>query len=214
MKIATTLSASLLVMAVLTGSIATQAAVDEYSAMRHTKSGPNAAFLQLRQLQNISVSPWSIRSQSALLEMCNDGLISPLSTAVARETYRHAATQCGAYAMRVIRTNPTWGLAWFTAARAAWASGDNVAAHDALARSTHLAPNEGWLAQKRVLLALDLPHSDAIAAGLEHDLTVLLSDKTTRAWLAELVAVHPTAHLSITSNIDAIPRASRPSGGM
>ncbi|MEN8836558.1 MAG: hypothetical protein ABF243_04215 [Celeribacter marinus] len=227
MKIATTLNASLLVMAFLTGAIATQAAVDEYNTMRYTKSGPNAAFLRLRQHQKISVSPWAIRSQTALLEMCNDGLIAPLSSVVARDTYRHSAAQCGAYATHVTQTNPSWGLAWFTAARAAWALGDNVTARDAIARSIHLAPYEGWLAQKRVLLALDLPHSDAVAAGLEHDLTVLLSDKTTRAWLAELVAVHPTARLRITSIIDAIPRASRhtdtpkrttfpsdPSGGM
>ncbi|WP_417257902.1 hypothetical protein [Celeribacter sp.] len=195
--------------ALASGGLAAKVLWDEYRSFRQIETTGNDAFLKLHGDRDLSFSPWAIRTQTAVLEMCNEALIAPISSVVPTEDYAEIATRCRVIAQQISEKAPAWGLARFSEARAAAALGDTKSAQNALILSARAAANEGWIAQKRVLLALDLPTSPATGVILTHDLTLLVSTPTTRAWLAQVYTLRPAAQERIISVVETTSNATQ-----
>ena len=197
--------AGVTVIALATGGLAAKVLSDEYRSFRNIETDGNTAFLKLRHNADLSFAPWAILTQTAVLEMCNNALIAPISSVVAPDVYAGIATRCRDTAQEITRQVPAWGLSRFSEARAAAALGDIPAAQTALELSARLAPNEGWIAQKRVLLMLDLPETAALDTLFVRDLTLLLSTQTSRQWVAQLFVARPDHQDRIASAVETTP---------
>ncbi|WP_417250032.1 tetratricopeptide repeat protein [Celeribacter sp.] len=180
--------------------LATWAFAAERTAFASYRSNPDEAFAELRRRADHPVVALSALSRERAVEMCSEALIAPLSFAFPPDEKRAVAQRCEVIAARVVDASPAWGLAWFAQARAQFELGKVAEAVESLRRSARLAPNEGWIAQKRVLLGRDLlrtPSLDApdmlaeVTDDLHADLTLLFSQYATITWIAQLYAVAP-----------------------
>jgi|GEM_PF-4026311 hypothetical protein len=196
----------LFVVALLVAAFSGKVLVDEYRAFRNTHASGDDAFLRLRQDEHLSFSPWAIRTQMGVMEMCNEALIAPISSVVSVDVYRRIAGQCLGYASDITETVPVWGLGQFSIARASFSLGDIEKAHDALMLSARLSPREGWIARKRILLALD-PQWIVPPATLDQDLALVLMERSGQKWVAQIFTSVPESQEIILSVAETLPGA-------
>ena len=145
--------------------------------------------------------------QTRTLEMCNDAMTARSKIYFDPQSIEHAATLCQQSARQALARTPAWGLAHMTLARALAEAGDAAAAQDAMALSSVTAPREGWIAQKRILLALELGSdlTPQTRANLANDIAVVASGAATLQWLARLYAARQGNRDMIAALIDAQP---------
>ncbi|WP_460273035.1 hypothetical protein [Celeribacter sp. ULVN23_4] len=194
--------------AVLTGGISAKVVADEYASFRNLRASGDDAFLYLRQNESLTFSPWALRTQTQVLEMCNEALIAPMSAVVSQESYHRVAAQCLGYATEIAEQVPVWGLGQFSIARAAFASGDLDGARAALSLSAELSSYEGWIARKRVLLAFD-PRWEMAPETLGDDLVLLLHETEGQGWLARLFLSRPETREVILAVAETLPMAAQ-----
>lgn len=182
---------------------------DEYASFRQIETGGDAALLRLRGDEDLSFETWAVRTQESVLEMCNEALVAPLASVFERDNYTRIALQCLDYANEISATTPPWGLAQFSVARASFSAGDIDAAQDALAISAHVAPFEGWVGKKRVLLAISMPETEIVNEVLAQDIQMLLSEDRSQIWVAQLFVSSPDAQNRITSIAETLPPSTQ-----
>jgi hypothetical protein len=168
---------------------------------------------------------WSIHGNKALLYACDDALRGRLSDLLPPSELTPIADGCLALAQHVLAMSPTWSVAHLVEANAAFRLGDASGSSGAIAQSQITAPFAGWLAERRLGLALRLPRSeqDVLAASLASDIETLLyspggRDVVVRFYVAEetlrplIVATLEDAAGSIRRDFLARLRASQALG--
>lgn len=186
----------------------------ERAAFGALQSDADTAFARLRQNDGDLPVAVSLRNRSNTVEMCTEALIAPLADLFPAPDKEAVASRCETHIRTILEDAPAWGFGWFALGRAYEAQGDVERAAEALERAADLAPFEGWVIQKRVLLARDIlsaeggPSSavlDATRKRLHDDLALLFSNRAYLDWLAELYAVAPDIHDDITMVAEAQP---------
>ncbi len=137
----------------------------------------------------------SLSSDRAALLGCSRALAPPLATLRPEAERAGVIARCSRAADRILRRSPGHGLAYFVIAQAADLKGEDAARDVALERSARLAPQEGWLAERRFVLAL----SSGVHASPEgtrlitREIAVLLSTQSGAELLARHVLHRPAA---------------------
>ncbi|WP_420004401.1 hypothetical protein [Arenibacterium sp. LLYu02] len=175
--------------------------LSEASSFNQWKKEGNFALLSIDANGGLAPLPRSYVRQTAALEMCNEALIAPIKPFYEAASVRMTAEACRAQAQKALAGTPSWGLAHFSLARAEFESGNREASIAAYVVSGQTAPNEGWITQKRVLLALDIGIDDAVRPVFEQDIRLLLSEPRLAAWLAQV-------YLALPQHRDAIVTAA------
>jgi hypothetical protein len=178
---------------------------DEFVSFRQIETGGDAALLRFRRDETLSFDVWAVRTQEAVLEMCNEALIAPLASVIERGNYKQISLQCLDYANKISDRTPSWGLAQFSVARASFSAGDIDAAQDALAVSADVAPFEGWVGKKRVLLGLAMPETEVVNDVVAQDIYMLLSETRAQTWMAQLFVSSVDAQDRIISIAETLP---------
>lgn len=163
----------------------------EAASYNQWKKEGNFALLSIDANGGVAPLPRSYFRQTAALEMCNEALIAPIKPFYEADSVRMIAEACRAQAQQALAGTPSWGLAHFSLARAEYELGNREAAIAAYVTSSQTAANEGWITQKRVLLALEIGIDDAVRPVFEQDIRLLLSEHRLIEWLAQVYLVLP-----------------------
>lgn len=152
---------------------------------------------------------FSIRSIMFQLSRCGESQTSLRVVVYPSAIRRDLARDCLRLAQEVLDDSPTLAVAHFALAASLLQLGTDGAFQRALDRAWVTAPNEGWLAARRVDLALsartDL--SDENSAHLAADLALLLVDDDTRGFVAETYFRTPKVRETILQAVERQPPA-------
>ncbi len=148
-------------------------------------------------IDELPARPFSLRAYHAVLMRCDRAMAVPLSRLQPENRQLTTARACGGFAEAAIAAVPTHGFAHLIAARAAGVANDGAAQSKHLARSIEFAPFEGWLAERRFVLA-------ANTAGfgqqvLTPDAAVLLTTQSGAEMLSRYFFRRPGLRELITS---------------
>lgn len=122
--------------------------------------------------------PFSYTGRTGLLLRCADGLNVLTLQLLPRRDQDILAENCYDLAQRVLDTNSGFSLAYYTQAVAAQKMDDLVKLQNALVLAQSTAPREGWLADRRMRLALANYEHLSVAAryALHEDIVLLLEE--------------------------------------
>lgn len=130
----------------------------------------------------------SVFSNRTLMLDCDEAMTSTFARLQPATVRRSYAENCIVAADRILSRRPTDGLAHLVKANAYAHLQNRERMNEALGLSQALSPQEGWLANGRLRLALplyqDLP--DALKAAVAADVAVLAASRGSSAWLAQL----------------------------
>ncbi|MCY1708339.1 hypothetical protein [Pannonibacter sp. SL95] len=153
----------------------------------------------------------SVFSNRTLMLDCDEALTSTFGRLQPSAVRRSYAESCIAAADDVLARRPTDGLAYLVKANAYAFLENRDGMIDALRLSQALAPQEGWIADGRLRLALplymDLP--DALQKAIAADVAVLASSRRSAAWLARLYLRKEKGPDVLLQILDTLPDASK-----
>jgi len=200
-------AAGLVGLCVLITFFAARSGYREYQALAYTQTALGAPLHILDVTWRKNNLPASPASQTRMLKLCVQG---PLSLQVGLFPAHKAAqfaNHCLNLAMVVLQTSPTLSAAHTSAAIAYFALAKFDHAEAALAAARKTAPAEGWLAQRRASFQfMNFARQNAPAlTGLGQDVSVLLENASSRAWVAAWYANRPDLRGFLTSTIAQAP---------
>ncbi|PRY78058.1 hypothetical protein CLV80_10420 [Yoonia maritima] len=121
---------------------------------------------------------------------CDDLMSSVSGVLMGPEALSNIAHGCLERAQQVLRSTPTMSLAHLVKADAQYINGDNELAIAALQVSQQTAPAEGWLATRRIRLAIKLGPDD-LGASAVSDARLMVQDRVYRPYLARYFVATP-----------------------
>lgn len=122
------------------------------------------------------------------MAQCDDLLLSVYPRLVGEGSSRSVAAACLSRAQAVLDQAPTLSVAHLARAAALWRLGQTKAASQALGQSAVLAPAEGWLAARRLRLAMQMAETGQQA---ESDVVLIAQDATYHPLLVQLYIDRP-----------------------
>jgi hypothetical protein len=153
----------------------------------------------------------SVFSNRTLMLDCDEALTSTFGRLQPATVRRNYAESCVAAADEVLARRPTDGLAYLVKANAYAFLDNRDGMMEALRLSQSLAPQEGWIADGRLRLALplylDLP--EALQKAIASDVAVLASSRRSAAWLARLYLRKDKSPEVLLQLLDTLPDASK-----
>jgi hypothetical protein len=144
--------------------------------------------------------PHSLKAFHARLMVCDRAMSLPLARLQPERQQMIEARRCGDLAKDVLADVPTHGFAHLIAARAAGVFRDDVAQLDHLRLSVAFAPFEGWIAERRFVLAAN--SAGFGEATLRADAATLLTTQSGAEMLSRYFFRRPGLREMITSTVD------------
>lgn len=197
------------ILALVLGALASWQAAVEFRAIRQMAQSDAGLLETVRHFAPVL----SVRSQESQLRRCFDVQYSAANSRANPEDRTAFARACLARADDVLATSPTRAIAQLARASALAVLDQPEAARMALEAARSSAPNQGWQASRRMILALDLvrksgsgtPQSSMILAKAAADVGVLLSDASLARELAKTYRVFVLSRQWITMEVEALP---------
>jgi hypothetical protein len=179
-------------LAVMAGSLVIGRA--EFIAYQADAAPLDQQMLELRQ-GSPSTIPYAVSSQVRLMNRCYDGQTS-LAARLYPETGREAlARSCLSLAQKILAASPSMSVARLASAVSYLRLGDQAGFNGALILARRTAASEGWLASRRMDLAIGA--YDQLSAegreGFERDVSVLLNEWNTRSFVVDRYVRFPAA---------------------
>lgn len=149
-------------------------------------------------------APASYRGQRTVMEACQSVAESLALSLQPEEVGRAVAQGCRVWAEEILATSPASALPHLVVARALLEDGDAEAGRLALRRAQAAAPTSGWLAERRVELALaQLDALDDVAREvISADIALLASIPAGSAILASHFVANEPARDLIASGVE------------
>ena len=122
----------------------------------------------------------SLHATHSVLMSCDRAMSLPVAYLMANAERSNTADYCYATAQNIIAKMPTHGFAYFVAALAEHHREKFSSRKSLLEKSATFAPFEGWLSQRRYVLAMNPRKSELPPATnqIEHDIATLLTTQT------------------------------------
>lgn len=156
---------------------------------------------------------WSTRAHQHVMELCREVIFAPIGDEAMRAARPQVLDTCRERTARILDLSPVNGLAWAVRAATQQAAFRLEAAQSALERSHAAAPEEAWIAARRVHVAERmLPLlSPAQYALYQHDLGVIARDWRGRAYLARkyVASAEQAEHILRALETHNTPEAQR-----
>ncbi|PWG16875.1 hypothetical protein [Salibaculum griseiflavum] len=151
--------------------------------------------------------PASLSRQVDQMRFCVDAPQTVLFSIYPDATRQGFSEACLSQAQTILRSSPTVSIAWLAKGVSLAQLDQPGPARAALANSRLCGPREGWIAIRRLRLALtlDVGASDRGAPGLSNDIHLLASDPKLRRDLAELFVRSGTKQDLIISMMEEAP---------
>lgn len=182
----------------------------EYRAAMLGQRGPAAQVEQLVAATPFEVAlhpAFSLRGQRAQLEACDRALRGPFAALQTADRRARLAWRCADLAGAILARAPTLGLAHLVRAEAALVRADPAGFSQALTLAQRTAPAEGWLAQRRLDLALpvwaDLSAKAQGAVGA--DAALLIAAPRYRGAMAQRWHAEPQIRPVLVSAAKTLP---------
>ena len=184
--------------------------VPEYSEVIRPSGNPAGAYLIALQGPQDFASVGALRSQLGQLAWCDELQISGYDRLVGEVATQNVAESCLVLAETVLRSSPTHSTALLVRAGAMRLQGKPQNSLQDLKLAQVTAPNEGWLAARRLkltfaLVNVDQAEFDAVAL---QDVDVLAKDLRYRDILAELYVANPDRREWFISALEGQPDAA------
>ncbi|GEM_PF-2481472 len=146
-------------------------------------------------------------SKTRILKDCNLGLSSPIGRALPSDTYRQIALRCAELSELIIKTMPTYGLAWHMLAKTKLVLGDRLAFESAFLQSWIVSPHERWLAQERLMLVASngSENDDTIRPAIKSDIRALLQTNSGFLFVLDLYRRDVGFRDGVTEVLEAMP---------
>jgi len=141
--------------------------------------------------------PFSMSALQAILLSCDAAMSAPLAQFQTRQNLLKTAGACGEFASRVLGWMPSHGFAQFVAAQAANHSNEWAARDNFLQSSQYFTPFEGWLAQRRYTLAVNLAEPPGFTYTV--DAATLLTTQSGAELLAAFYVHRPASRPVLAS---------------
>ncbi len=169
----------------------------EFNSFLHSKT---PLIDDLRQLET-PVLPRSNLGVSRELLRCADGMGSISLLLLPQADQTQLIDQCFAMAQQVLNKNPSHSLAHLTLALASDKRSDFAGFEQALLRSYATAPYEGWLADRRMRLALKhhAKLSEAAQQVFALDVSTMLQETALRRVIVQVYVRNTAARPLLTS---------------
>lgn len=135
-----------------------------------------------------------------VLHWCHQQLSPPASLVKTSAGLSALARQCFAVSQKVLAPMPSHSHGLFVAAIAEHHLGNRQSSRDLFIKSVSLAPNEGWLAQRRVAFAFQ---SGGALLADQSDIGVLLTTQSGAELLTGYYVRHPETRTEITQLVSA-----------
>lgn len=148
---------------------------------------------------------WSIHAQRVQLARCDDLLHAMQLQLFSLSAQNGLAQACRGFAQTVLRARPGDGAAYLVLAAADQRLSGDVRAADYLERARIAAPNEGWLAARRVRFAAAAQSGVLVAP----DVRLLAQSDAMRVRLAQIYDRYPQYRAQIVEDLQASPDGDR-----
>lgn len=164
----------------------------------------NAQSFNLVQMQADDVDfSLSTASKNTLLKTCFDAMNSVLALASDVKSNQDRANICAQKANEIIAKEPNMSLAWVVLADSMIVNGRYSEIEGVLSLSKNSAPNEGWLAQARLVVFLKASAHVDLAKNevFKNDVNVVLTDRIDTQWLARQWSLNEIARPAIETAV-------------
>ena len=144
-------------------------------------------------------------SSNMLLQECYKSLNGVYSLLLAPTEQRVAHFKhCRDRALGITAYHPTMGLGWLVAALASSRLEDEAAFQTYFSRSYDVAPNEGWLARRRILVLINrqIEVSEQNLEVMKLDFFAIMSGEGGVSWTANIYARNSSLRSIITEQAD------------
>jgi hypothetical protein len=153
----------------------------------------------------------SVRGDRAILYACDDAMSGRVGTVMPPSALVDIAGKCLGIARSIRNAVPGWAFPRYVIATAAYILNDKQTTREELALSQELGPHEGWLAERRVALALRVRTNgnDPIEPPLDADLRALFASSEGRKFLARQFIVRTDLRDWISANLGDMDNPSK-----
>lgn len=153
----------------------------------------------------------SVFSNRTLMLDCDEALNSTFGRLQTQDVRKAYARSCLAAANDVLHRRPTDGMAYLVKANAHAFLGEPDQMTEALILSQSLSPQEGWIADGRLRLALPLygDLTDEARAAVASDVAVLAASRRSAAWLARLYLRKDKSPETLLQILDTLPDSAK-----
>lgn len=155
----------------------------------------------------------SIRAQQQQMQACTDWQYNIQHAFYPAETQAKLAAICRDRASNILQRAPTRSAAWMALAVSQWHLADASAALDSLAKAQDTGRHEGWMAVRRLDIALRIAFDDTIDPGVsqaalalaERELPVMTEDARMADRLVNSYFRAPWARDWFTDSLETLP---------
>lgn len=121
---------------------------------------------------------------------CDDWMTSAFGVFANKQAHENIAMSCDTRADSILAHTPSFSVAYLVKSGVARSLGDTQAAAEALALSQKTAPNEGFLATRRLRLAF-LIGAEALGHAAENDIIIVTDQNRYRGFVAQYYWAYP-----------------------
>jgi hypothetical protein len=157
-----------------------------------------------------AVEPFGLKSIAREIELCFKGIEALSNSILDAETRKSGLERCLFLAERTLARVPSHGAALQLKSETLYATNERESARKTLIAAAQAAPNTAWLAQRRIMLALEFaPQMGSDLAGaVDVDIQNLLKNDLTNQWMAQVYVQNEKLHSLISKNEGKIQKHS------
>lgn len=174
----------------------------EYDAMM-VQTDETQIFISAMQEEPVFASSLSYASQNAQMRSCDQQMNSVVGPLFGQTAMGNIASGCADRADEILATTPSLSIAHLVKANVFAQGGDTAAMIDAYQISHDAAPNEGWLATRRLRLALRV-NPALFGDAARNDARTMIESNIYRPYLAEYYQSNPTQRDWITASVEGV----------